>query len=116
MSIKSLGRVIEAREEQFLKAPSAISNTLSGILMEVRNEHPLKAPAPIIEILLGMWVFTQPAIRPSIDVRIIALQFYGPILLLFQQYDCEPEKKDEIKEMLFKHVRAFGEYYRNQKE
>lgn len=50
------------------------------------------------------------------DERIIALQFYGPILLLFQQYDCEPEKKDEIKEMLFKHVRAFGEYYRNQKE
>lgn len=47
------------------------------------------------------------------DERIIALHFYGPILLLFQQYDCEPEKKDEIKEMLFKHVRAFGEYYGN---
>lgn len=47
------------------------------------------------------------------DERIIALHFYGPILLLFQQYDCEPEKKDEIKEMLFKHVRTFGEYYRN---
>ena len=47
------------------------------------------------------------------DERIIALQFYGPILLLFQQYDCEPEKKDEIKEMLFKHVRVFGEHYRN---
>ena len=47
------------------------------------------------------------------DERIIALHFYGPILLLFQQYDCEPEKKDEIKEMLFKHVRAFGENYGN---
>lgn len=47
------------------------------------------------------------------DERIIALHFYGPIMLLFQQYDCEPKKKDEIKEMLFKHVRAFGENYGN---
>lgn len=50
------------------------------------------------------------------DERIIALHFYGPILLLFQQYDCEPEKKDEIKEMLFKHVRTFGENYGNKEE
>lgn len=50
------------------------------------------------------------------DERIIALHFYGPILLLFQQYDCEPEKKDEIKEMLFKHVRAFGDFYGNKEE
>ena len=47
------------------------------------------------------------------DERIIALHFYGPILLLFQLYDCEPQKKGEIKEMLFEHVRAFGEHYRN---
>lgn len=47
------------------------------------------------------------------DERIMALHFYGPILLLFQKYDCEPEKKTEIKEMLFKHVRAFGENYGN---
>ena len=50
------------------------------------------------------------------DERIIALHFYGPILLLFQQYDCEPEKKDEIKAMLFKHVRAFGENYGNKEK
>lgn len=49
----------------------------------------------------------------KVDERIIALQFYGPILLMFQLYDCEPQKKDEIKEMLFKHVRVFGEHYRN---
>ena len=47
------------------------------------------------------------------DERIIALHFYGPIMLLFQQYDCEPEKKNEIKEILFKHVRAFRENYGN---
>lgn len=46
-----------------------------------------------------------------VDERIIALQFFGPILLLFQQYDCHPEKEDEIKELLFSHVRTFGENY-----
>lgn len=47
------------------------------------------------------------------DERVIALQFYGPILLLFQQYDCEPEQEEVIKEMLYHHVKAFGENYRN---
>lgn len=50
------------------------------------------------------------------DEKIIALHFYGPILLLFQQYDCEPEKKEEIKNTLFKHVKAFGKYYGNREE
>lgn len=45
------------------------------------------------------------------DPEIIALQFYGPILLLFQQYDCNPEKEDQIKEYLYKHVEAFGKNY-----
>lgn len=27
------------------------------------------------------------------DTKIIALQFYGPIFLLFQRYDCEPNRK-----------------------
>ena len=34
------------------------------------------------------------------DERMLALHFYGPILLLFQQYDCEPEKKEELKVIL----------------
>lgn len=45
------------------------------------------------------------------DPEIIALQFYGPILLLFQQYDCNPEKEDQIKDYLYKHVEAFGKNY-----
>jgi len=44
--------------------------------------------------------------------EIIALQFYGPILLLFQQYDCNPENEDQIKDYLNKHIKAFGENYR----
>lgn len=47
------------------------------------------------------------------DERVIALHFYGPILLLFQQYDCDPGKEDQIKDLLFLHVKAFGKNYRN---
>lgn len=47
------------------------------------------------------------------DAQIIALQFYGPIFMLFQQYDCHPEQEDEIKILLEKHVEAFGRSYEN---
>jgi len=43
--------------------------------------------------------------------EIIALQFYGPILLLFQQYDCYPENEDQIKGYLIEHIKAFGKLY-----
>lgn len=45
------------------------------------------------------------------DEEIVALHFYGPILFLFQQYDCCPQKADQIKEMLSKHVITFGNLY-----
>ncbi|NLG05900.1 MAG: TetR/AcrR family transcriptional regulator [Clostridia bacterium] len=45
------------------------------------------------------------------DPTVAALHFYGPILLLFQRYDCNPDGIDEIKELLFAHVKAFGENY-----
>lgn len=47
------------------------------------------------------------------DARIVALQFYGPIFMLFQQYDCHPEQEAEIKIMLEQHVEAFGRSYEN---
>ena len=47
------------------------------------------------------------------DAQIVALQFYGPIFMLFQQYDCHPEQEDEIKILLEKHVEAFGRSYEN---
>ncbi len=50
------------------------------------------------------------------DANIVALQFYGPIFMLFQQYDCHPEKEEEIKSMLEKHVEAFGRSYENHEE
>ena len=50
------------------------------------------------------------------DTKIIALQFYGPIFLLFQRYDCEPEQEEAIKRMLYEHVRAFGRNYSRKEE
>ena len=47
------------------------------------------------------------------DAQIVALQFYGAIFLLFQQYDCHPEQEEIIKNMLEKHVEAFGRNYGN---
>ena len=47
------------------------------------------------------------------EVEIVALHFYGPIFLLFQQYDCHPEQEEEIKNILEKHVEAFGRSYEN---
>ena len=45
------------------------------------------------------------------DDKIITLHFYGPILFLFQQFDCTPDQADQIKKMLTAHVTAFGKLY-----
>lgn len=45
--------------------------------------------------------------------EIIALQFYGPIFLLFQQYDCHPDSEEIIKQYLIEHIRVFGKNFMN---
>lgn len=45
------------------------------------------------------------------DPKIIALHFYGPIFLLFQKYDMEPND-NEIEQMIKEHVRVFSKNYR----
>lgn len=47
--------------------------------------------------------------------EVIAMEFYGPILLMFQQYDCNPENEEQIKNNLYRHVKAFGKNYRRDK-
>ena len=46
------------------------------------------------------------------DEETIALQFYGPIYFLFQQYDACPDQEEAIKQRLFSHVKAFGLSYK----
>lgn len=65
----------------------------------------IKKQSKVFELLVEAGLFRKE------DPEIIALQFYAPIFLMFQRYDCEPEKEEEIKEMIFRHVRSFGAIY-----
>lgn len=44
----------------------------------------------------------------NVDPKVIALEFYGPIFLLFQIYDLDPTKEESIREMIYGHVKTFG--------
>lgn len=44
--------------------------------------------------------------------QIIAMHFYAPIFLMFQMYDIDNSREDELKLMIKEHVRAFSDNYR----
>lgn len=44
--------------------------------------------------------------------RIIAMHFYAPIFLMFQMYDIDNSREDELKHMINDHVRTFSDNYR----
>lgn len=50
------------------------------------------------------------------DAKLMALDFYGPVLFLFQKLDlatsCQEENMEEVKKLLFAHIRNFGQLYR----
>ena len=45
------------------------------------------------------------------DAVIMAMQFYSPVLFLFQKSDCGNSSEEEIKKMLFDHIHTFGKLY-----
>ena len=45
------------------------------------------------------------------DAEIMAIQFYSPVLFLFQKSDCGNSSEEEIKKMLFDHIHTFGKLY-----
>ena len=45
------------------------------------------------------------------DAEIMAMQFYSPVLFLFQKSDCGNSSEEEIKKMLFDHIHTFGKLY-----
>lgn len=47
------------------------------------------------------------------DPMIIALQFFSPIFVLLNQYDCIPEKENEALKILEKHIEQFNVSWRN---
>ncbi len=48
------------------------------------------------------------------DAKVMAVQFYGPILFLFQKSDCEIESEEAIKKLLFAHIHSFGKINREE--
>lgn len=44
--------------------------------------------------------------------KIIAMHFYAPIFLMFQMYDIDKSREEELKNMINEHVRAFSDNYR----
>lgn len=49
------------------------------------------------------------------DPEIMALQFFAPIFVLLNKYDCVPEKENEAIELLEKHIDQFDMIYRKEK-
>lgn len=45
------------------------------------------------------------------DPRAVAVQFYGPILLMILSYDSKSQKRGEALELLRKHIEVFAESY-----
>lgn len=48
------------------------------------------------------------------DPAIMALQFFAPIFVLLNKYDCVPEKENEAIELLEKHIDQFDMIYRKE--
>lgn len=48
------------------------------------------------------------------DPEIMALQFFAPIFVLLNKYDCVPEKENEAIELLEKHIDQFDMIYRKE--
>lgn len=48
------------------------------------------------------------------DPEIMALQFFAPIFVFLNKYDCVPEKENEAIELLEKHIDQFDMIYRKE--
>lgn len=68
-------------------------------------ESVLSFQALIFEELIRIGYFR------SADPQIMALHFYAPIFLLFNQYDNKPEKELEVLKILEKHLEQFALLY-----
>ncbi len=56
--------------------------------------------------------FIKAGLFKKYDAEIMAMQFYSPVLFLFQKSDCENISDDEMKKLLFEHIQTFGKLYK----
>lgn len=62
------------------------------------------------ECLMRIW--TESGIMRSMNPHIMALQFVSPVIVLIGVFDREPERKEELLQLLEDHVKQFNEIYR----
>ena len=72
MLVTPSGTVIEAKEEQSLKALSPIDVTELGMVREVKPEQPSEAKFPIDVTELGIIVVLHPLINTLVEVFIFS--------------------------------------------
>lgn len=84
-----------------------VSEHIGDLYSEVFIQGALKHQGETFDKLVESGMFCKE------EGEVIALHFYGPIFMLFQLYDCHPEKEEEIKRILEKHIEAFGRSYAN---
>ena len=66
----------------------------------------VKSQADIFSKLIKAGLFKK------YDAEIMAMQFYSPVLFLFQKSDCKNNSEDEMKKLLFEHIQTFGKLFR----
>lgn len=96
---------IVANYRKLLMREQFSNEQAAGAYFEIYLSGVVKRQAQTFKKLIDGGLFREE------NPETIALQFYGPIFLLFQQYDNNPGNEEEIKENLFGHVKAFGKSY-----
>ena len=84
------------------------SKEIDRIYREVYIDTAISNQAQIFEEMIK-----QGYMRKA-DPKIMALQFFSPIFVLLNQYDCIPEKEKEVIESLENHIEQFDMVYRKE--
>lgn len=81
------------------------SKRMSEIYLEQYIDEPLSYQGMMFGLL------TQAGILKTVQPKIMALQFYGPIYLLLNLCDSQPQREAEALEMIEQHICQFNKVY-----
>ena len=82
------------------------SPEIDRIYREIYMETALSHQAALFKEMMAQGYMRQA------DAAIMALQFFAPIFLLLNQYDGVPEREEEARQILGRHVEQFDQLYR----
>lgn len=78
---------------------------LGRLYRKLSFEDSLAYQAQMFEAMMNEGLFVKG------DPQMVALAFFGPIFLLFYQYDSDPESMKTARAQFFKHVEHFNHTY-----